>query len=348
MAKGLYIGDIHWSEFSSLLRRMGTDFSMRLENLINSVNWVEETAEKMGVDYIIYHGDFFDKPEINANEIKALNHIWWAHGIEHYFIVGNHESPMMDLKSSSTHLFNMIPNCKVFNIATKLNIKGDEFLFLPYTKDENKQNLESYGCNKDTIVISHNDIKGIQYGPIISKNGFNIDDIENNCKIFFNGHIHNGSKFCKNGYNLGNLTGQNFSEDAFKYKHNIVVYDTITNNIEYVENPYAFNFYILEVNRVEDLEETLLYRMSNVVMTVKCPENIVNDIKQIIDKIPGHVKESRVIAIFDNSQNINNGINSDEVKELQCVNHIDQFIQYIRENCEMSQAMVEELEEVCK
>ena len=45
--KFLICGDVHWSEFSSILRKMGDKYSKRLENLINSINWVEEQAKEI-------------------------------------------------------------------------------------------------------------------------------------------------------------------------------------------------------------------------------------------------------------------------------------------------------------
>ena len=68
-----------------------------------------------------------------------------------------------------------------------------------------------------------------------------------------NGHLHNGNRISKNLINLGILTGANFGEDAARYPHNIMVLDTDTLAFELIENPYAFNFYKLEVNSEKDL-----------------------------------------------------------------------------------------------
>lgn len=44
-------------------------------------------------------------------------------------------------------------------------------------------------------------------GKYKSIDGFDIDDIENNCDKFINGHLHNGSKVTNKIFNIGNLTG---------------------------------------------------------------------------------------------------------------------------------------------
>ena len=73
-------------------------------------------------------------------------------------------------------------------------------------------------------------------GPFISKTGFTIEDIENNCDLFINGHLHNGMKITNKIINLVNLTGQNFSEDALRYEHKIMILDTHTLEYKYIIN----------------------------------------------------------------------------------------------------------------
>ena len=83
------IGDIHFSEYSSILRGRGQYFSQRLENCVTSINWAEEMTSDC--DQVVYLGDFFDKPSLNAEEITALNSIQWNDRY-HRFLVGNHET----------------------------------------------------------------------------------------------------------------------------------------------------------------------------------------------------------------------------------------------------------------
>ena len=37
------VGDVHWCAYSSILRSRGNKYSIRIENLIKSVNWAEES-----------------------------------------------------------------------------------------------------------------------------------------------------------------------------------------------------------------------------------------------------------------------------------------------------------------
>ena len=56
----LYYADPHWSVNSSIIRSRGLKYSKRLENLINSINWVENTARDQGCESIICLGDFLN------------------------------------------------------------------------------------------------------------------------------------------------------------------------------------------------------------------------------------------------------------------------------------------------
>ena len=69
----LVVGDVHWSEYCSIVRKQGLFTSMRLENLIESVQWVENLVETEHIDEVVYLGDFFDKSIINCEEIFALS-----------------------------------------------------------------------------------------------------------------------------------------------------------------------------------------------------------------------------------------------------------------------------------
>ena len=212
----LLAGDVHWSSYSSIIRRRGDKYSKRLENLINTVNWIEETAEQRNCELIIYCGDFFDRPELNAEELTALQEIIWAPNCKHAMLIGNHEGLTHDLSLSSTHLFNLIPNVQVVDRPTLETYFGFRIMYLPYILEKDRLTIREYISNglrenpwetqelKYNIVVSHNDIK-MQYGMFESKEGFELDDINTNAQWFFNGHLHNCGKLGNRAYNLGNI-----------------------------------------------------------------------------------------------------------------------------------------------
>ena len=282
------VGDVHWSKYSSIVRSRGNVYSTRLENCIESINWAEAIMTQSRCDLIVYLGDFFDKCDLNAEEITALQELKFAK-IPHVFLVGNHEMGLNNLDFSSAHIFNMSGVDKnthflVVDKPTPMHIEGVDLYFLPYILNDVNQHLEEYILpNTKPIVFSHNDIKGIQMGPIISKVGFEIDDIEKHCKMFINGHIHNGSKVSDKIINIGNLTGQNFSEDATKYKHSIYVLDTEDMSYEVFNNTKAFNFFKFDTtNNINDIKH-YIKNVSNPVVTAKVNEKDISNYDWIKD-----------------------------------------------------------------
>lgn len=335
--------DWHISQYSSILRNQGEKFSLRLEQLIKSINWAESLFEQKGCAYHICLGDAFDKAELNADEISAVKEINWAN-LYHYFIVGNHEMASSDLYSNTTNLFSLLPHSEIFDSPTMLFPKTNCRIFiLPYILNSHRKSLEEYLSiydYKPDIILSHNDIKGIQLGNFISKEGFSIEEIQNNCSLFVNGHLHNCGKIANGIYNIGNLCGQNFSEDAFNYKHNVWILDTETKSVEVFENPFAFNFYKIDFTAPHS--KNILDKIgNNAVLTIKCFENEFEELNSKLKENPNIITMRFIIE-----REIVNVTNAEEVSL--SVDHLSQFESYVKSNLGTTDLILSELQEVIK
>ena len=257
--RALIVGDVHFSEYSSIVRGVGERYSVRLEQCIKSINWVEQMAKFHHCDRIIYLGDFFDKATLSSAELTALQEIEWS-DIKKIILVGNHEMGNAMLSQSSAHVLNLIPNATVVDTPRAIVDFHTAYIFIPYIKEESRKSLEEYEIKalselsilpkdvEDIYVFSHNDIKGIQMGKFVSTEGFDIDDIDKHSTLYFNGHIHNGEWVSPKALNVGNLLGQNFNENAEKYSHTIYLVDTFYKTLDKFENPYALNFYKFDLD----------------------------------------------------------------------------------------------------
>lgn len=347
--KLLLYADPHWSSYSSIVRSRGEKYSTRLENLISSINWVERTAEAAGCSTIVCLGDFFDKSELNSEELTALQDINWS-DMSHVFLVGNHEMGRSSLEYSSSHLFKLCPRATVVDVPLNYLVGETEICFLPYVLESNRKQISEYFPSKThkRVIFSHNDIQGIQMGKFKSTEGFPIDEVECNCDLFINGHLHNGCKVTDVIHNLGNLTGQNFSEDANLYKHFIMILDTDTLEYSLVENPYALKFYKLDFVCYPDDESgakkicELVDRLgSNAVVTVKVSNNNDFIVRDLISS-SNNIIECRVIVDMLNTS-------SDEVLESSSpitVDHLSQFVSYIKSQVGTSAQVLEELDKI--
>lgn len=314
-------GDNHWSQYSSIVRKRGQKYSCRLENSIQSLNWVEKLAVDKKCDMTVCLGDFFDSPSLNAEEITALKDVHWSN-LPKYFIVGNHEMGRSDLSYSSAHLFTYIPNSNVISSLVCMRLNDfDDIFFVPYILEENRNPLSSMFGYKTgrRYVFSHNDIKGIQMGRVISPQGFEISDIQNSCDWFFNGHIHNGSQVSPRVINVGNLTGQNFSEDAFQYTHDCIIFDTDTNSCEVYENPYAFNFY--KVSYPYDFTKL----KNNSVVTISVDSDDVGSCKEALKSAINVVEYRLVVNVTKSNTDV-------KATTKLSLDHIDEFKKYVIEN----------------
>lgn len=333
--------DLHWCQYSSIVRKRGGKYSLRLENEIVSLNWFYQLAKEKGCSWTFILGDFFDKSSLNAEELSALEQVNWA-PMTNTFVAGNHEMGLSCHDYSSSKLFNLLDTSDVIYKPTLMHLGSAEICVLPYILEEHRKPIDTYFPDripgKQRIILSHNDISGIQMGQFVSKDGFSVGEIEANCDLYINGHLHNGERISKKIINIGNLTGQNFSEDATKYPHCAFILDTETLHIDVYENPFAFNFYKLAVNSIEDLQNITL--KENSVCTIRCKESIKGAVKNWTDNNP-KIIECRVIIEPDNNSTIINNI-----EEL-TVDHLKQFQEYVLKTFDNTEFLTKELKEVC-
>ncbi len=341
--KILCFTDNHFCERSSIISKYGEKYSLRLENQISSLNWVEEIAKIKGCSLVVCLGDFFDKPHLTDQELTALQDIKWSEDIPHYFIVGNHESEENDLQYSSTKV---LEGKNRFIIASPCHqdFSDIQLAFLPYVVESNKQPLETYfpKADKPRILFSHNDILGLQMGPAVSKIGFSIAEIEDNCTCCINGHLHNGTAITNKILNLGNLTGKDFGEDAARYSHKIMIMDTDTFQFEFIENPYAFNFYKLDILKESDLE-VLNSLKPNAVVSIKCTDKLISTVRNLITN-NSNIIESRLIMFKTFVEEDSTTVDISDLTVDQCV----KFAECCREKLEASPILEAELAEILK
>lgn len=301
MIKYAICGDVHWSTYSSIIRKRGRKYSQRLEGLIKSVNWFEKLSKENGCDGEIFLGDTFDKPDLSAEELTALQDIKW-NGIKKYFIVGNHESNINTLEYSSTKFFESI-DANVISDYLRLEINDKiDFHLIPYIRTDNIIDINDYNFNEDkkNVVFAHQDLAGVQYGKFTSSTGFSIDDIIDKCALFFDGHLHNEQIINDKIVLVGILSGQNFNEDAFKYEHLVYILTINDDNsitIEPYVNPEAFNFYKIRIESEDDFK--ILDDLKNhAVLSIVCEESLIPKISKLIKKNK-KIAESRLTIFYN-------------------------------------------------
>ena len=321
--------DLHWCKFSSVIREVSDKYSVRLEHLLDSINWAEKLAEDNNVDLIVNLGDFFDSPIINDTEMAAFSDIKWAN-IPHKVILGNHEIQNKNKELSSAHIFKLLGFDLIIEPKKEV-VDGVELCYLPYTFDFPPINDLFGDYNTKRIVFSHNDIEGIQLGGYTFDNGFSLLDISKNCDLFLNGHIHAKGEY-GNMINLGNLCGQNFGENFAP--HNAYILDTETLELQEFENPYSFNFYKLDCTQKVRFPR---FR-NNPVLSIKVSEDTLEEVKERVNNIDDlvHVKYIIIPKVEENTTEV---VEEDIIQ----IDHLQSLRDYILTNVGNNNTIKEEL-----
>ena len=348
MAKILIYSDLHLCENSSIVNQVGEKYSVRLEHCVASLNWVNQLAKSLAVDYIVNCGDTFDKPNLTDMEITAIKDIVPS-DVKTFVLVGNHDSGDSSLKYSSAKILSS-DFCTIYSSPAKIRLPDAELCFLPYITEADRKSLTDYFGKKDglpRIIFSHNDIASLQMGAIISKAGFRLDDIKQNCDLFINGHLHNEQWFCENGLLVGNLCGKDFSENAEKYKHGAWLLDTSSLKVEFYENPYSFNFYKLIIDSKKDFKKCLNLK-KNAVLYISIKDHLINDFKAFLDSQPTlDLTAYRLIVSHDiDPSRVSQEMASDPA-DLR-LDYLDKFKMCCMDKLEHTKYLTEELANVCK
>ena len=303
------------------------------------MNYIERFAKENGCNELICCGDFYDKPSISCEEMTALQEIEFS-GLDHTFLVGNHESNVGSLDFSSTKFFESIKSQVIDKPLTRQVNSKVNFTFIPYMYG-NVPSLSEFikDKSKKNVVFAHQEIAGIHYGKVVSQSGFEIEDIKNNCTLFLDGHLHNNMNIERSIVIIGNLTGQNFNEDATRYSHLfyiLTVEDDGTIILESYENPHAFNFYKIRIEKESDLK-VLDNLKNNAVLSVVCNSewvDTVNDKLKSLNNVSGY----RVSIIY-----VNDSYDNETSELLNNDNYIKQFIDFAQLKLPYSPALVDEL-----
>lgn len=334
----LIYSDVHISQDSSIVKSFGNKYSTRLEYIIKSLDWAEKLAIDEKCDAVFNLGDTFDKPIVNAMEATAIQDVKW-NNLPHYILVGNHDSNVASLEYSSVSILKKL-GFNIINDLFYLKNKDSNFVFIPYILEDNRKPLKDYLLSENDIVLSHNDLAGFNFGGFISKDGFKIDEIKKYCRLFLNGHLHNSTFVDKKILNVGNLCGQNFSEDASRYSHGCWLLDTDNMSLDFYENPYSLNFYKIDFPKDN---HTLSGLKDNSVLMIKCERSLSSNLRNILDSLGDKIVSTRVL-LYD--KEVINSLDSNI--KLEKVDHLKQFTDFIHTTLGNTELINSELSEICK
>lgn len=282
MKIGIYT-DAHFSVNSSILSgTTGTDYSKRLDMLVNSFEWMYQVFEEEGVELIVNGGDLIDSDLLKAREGSALaKALSYSRGVPEIHVLGNHEMEDYSGNYSSIALLDSNRSITVYDKPTKIN---EVLSVLPYTKDYDSIDFESIS-NK--VLISHIDYEGMRVGGYQLTNGVNINVVSDYFDLVLNGHIHAPSTYGK-VMNIGSCVGHSFSDDYSLCYPSIMILDTDTLETKRIQNPHSVVFLKFSGSSLGDFANSITKYKS--LVNPKCikfevPYEVRDEAKEYVESI---------------------------------------------------------------
>lgn len=257
----IILGDPHLNKSANLGKtHLGSKINSRVNDQLNLLDWVLDTAIEQDVDHIIITGDVFEEPKPPTDIITLF--ISWlkkcrAHNISVHIIIGNHDILRTGLNYSSP--LDIISECDIEGIEVYKDISTiilgkSAFTLVPFRDRKSllsNSNLEALKLLEESFIYEVAGMpityKKVMVGHLAIEGsipvGDEIDDIANELmcplSIFKNydfvwmGHVHNHQVLSKIPYisHIGSMDISNFGES--NHKKHIVIYDTDSGNFSH-------------------------------------------------------------------------------------------------------------------
>ena len=199
------------------------------------------TLEKEGIRTIIDLGDTFDnRKSMDYNTFNRIdeNYFQRLKDYEVHMILGNHCTYYKNTNkiNSPELLLDKYLNIRIYSEPKEILLGGKVFLMMPWiNKENNEECLKLIADSEADIMCGHLECDGFEVTPGMKfEGGFKLSQFKN-FKRVWSGHFHHKSKHGNVQY-LGNPY-QMFWND-YKDTRGFHIYDTETDKLKFVKNPY--------------------------------------------------------------------------------------------------------------
>jgi DNA repair exonuclease SbcCD nuclease subunit len=299
MAKILLFSDIHVHEHKNKQER--------LQNCLDALFWVFNTARERGIKDVVFGGDLFqDRQNISVftyhqtykiiSQFKDLN-LW--------FLLGNHDLWYYDKTDiSSVEPLGALPHLTVIDQPTTIKIAGLDIDFLPFTHNPIVSMSDNFSQKKSPVLVGHIAVHGATLNfhhrtrsEVSVENEKGVvqvsKEIFDGYERVFLGHYHGAQQITERVEYIGSTLQLTFGE-AFQTKH-IIVLDTDTLKREYIENTFSPRHYILTPDQVDD------YDLNGNFVRIAVEDAGLVDIMELRQKIAEQAPDAQ-IKIFEDKK----------------------------------------------
>lgn len=290
MSKIIYFSDLHIHCHKQSLQR--------LQDCLDVLRWVFQTARDRGISDIIFLGDLFhDRQKIQVIVYQGTFDIFWEYrDLNVYLLLGNHDLWFYDRWDvSSVAPLMALRNVEVINKPCTQKIGGLDMDFLPFTHDP--VSAINLFPKKSPVLCSHVAVDDATLNQFYNtKSDVSIEsekdvvrvtkDIFRGWERTFLGHYHCAQRLDDRVEYIGSPLELSFNE-AFQQKH-IGILDTDTLECEYVVNQFSPKHLILKYDdvgiynlddnfvqiQVEDIESSEILEMRQNIISSSKPQSL--------------------------------------------------------------------------
>jgi DNA repair exonuclease SbcCD nuclease subunit len=251
--------------------------------------------EKRGIKTIVHLGDVFDRRKyINYNTLKSCKEYFFDKArdmdLDIHMIPGNHDTYFKNTNdvNSPELLLQEYNNITIYPEVTELMLDRRKVLFMPWICGENYQ--RSMEAVKDTdaeVCFGHFEFAGfIMYKGFANEHGMDAQAF-NKFDLVCSGHFHHRHKIGNVAY-LGNPYEMTWSD--FDDPRGFNIYDTVTNELEFIENPntlFRKFYYDDESVQFNELLENIDYKQleGRAIKLIVVKKTDFNKFDNFVDKL---------------------------------------------------------------
>lgn len=212
--------------------------------------------EKRGIKTVMHLGDIFDRRKfINFHTLKKCKQYFFdraqALDIEMHMITGNHDTYFKNTNEVNSPELLLVDydNVTVYSEMEELTFDGRDILFMPWICSDNyQQSMDKMRNTNAKVCFGHFELAGFQmYKGIPNEHGMD-PGIFSGFDLVCSGHFHHRDTSGNITY-LGNPYGITWSD--YDDPRGFHVYDTKTNELEFIRNPYDI-FHKFHYNDTDD------------------------------------------------------------------------------------------------